>query len=72
MHEEDQDQLNREKGMEQPQKEQHFSGLSAIFSVWLEMVQPILGPIDFGLKWCSPFWDKLSLAWNGVAHFGTE
>ena len=72
MHEEDQDQLNREKGMEQPPKEQFFSGLSAIFSVWLEMVQPILGQIDFGLEWCSPFRDKLILARNGVAHSGTK
>ena len=27
---------------------------------------------QFGLKWCSPFWDKLILAWNGVAHSGTN
>ena len=42
MHEEDHDQLNREKGMEQPQKEQFFSGLSDIFLVWPEMVHRAL------------------------------
>ena len=60
------------KALNNPKKNSFFSGLSAIFSIWLEMVQPILGKTEFGLEWCSPFWDKLSLAWNGVAHFGTE
>ena len=44
----------------------------ACFKSLPDMVQPILGQIDFGLKWCSPFWDKLILAWNGVAHSGTK
>ena len=55
MHEEDHDQLNREKGMKQPQKEQFFSGLFPIFSVWLEMVQPISGQNQFVPKWAAPF-----------------
>ena len=68
MHEEDHDQLNREKGMEQPQKEQFFSGLSDIFLVWPEMVQPILGQTEFGLEWGSPFWDRMILSQNGLTH----
>ena len=69
MHEEDHDQLNREKGMEQPQKEQFFSGLFAIFSVWLEMVQPILGQTEFGLEWGRQNWDRMILSQNGLPQF---
>ena len=68
MHEEDHDQLNREKGMEQPQKEQFFSGLSDIFLVWPEMVQPIPGPTQFVPEWAAPFQAKINLSQNGLHH----
>merc|ERR1712074_128386 len=33
-------------------------------------VQPILGQIDFGLEWCSPFQAKIILSQNGLPHSG--